>query len=356
MLPRLALLFLVSHAACASRASPTPRLAEPVEVPEEPVEGPGEALAETAPPPAEPPEPGPEPTPAPEGEGWATSIEQVPGDEEVLSFRWLQQGALMFETEAGWSLYNGQEASTLDGDELEEAISGSRRSWEHPKFKWRVHFEIFWSEGNLKCEDLTGEVVARLEVCMRKASHRCNVHTFTSGGELGFPWSEAEAPSGIEALDLVAFPSKNKLLVGRRSMIVLLTLVPLPESPAEAKTKSEPLEYPCEAYASVLEESTFLGAELLPDLVLHTSYLTGTAYAIDGTSYLFGGQGGVWLGSFSKGVDPVLVVPIDANVVTAAWSPAGDRIAILDSKRRLHVAHVTPPGLPSITIEESAIK
>jgi hypothetical protein len=286
--------------------------------------------------------------------GWSATVDVVSGEDRVSEFRWGPDGGLLFLSQDGWKIYEGGEARLLHGEELKLARAAAMRPWESASYKWKVGFDLFRSEVSLKCEDLSGETAARLEVCLRKYPTRCNVYVFTRQGDLPFPWEEAEAPAGLEALDLVAFPKKTRMILGRGEFLVVFDLVQMPAGPepAPAKTGIDP----CEDYQPVLAIDTFAGHERLGDLVAYTDQIAGTPYTVDGTGYLFPGEGGVWLARFGHDVDPVLVVPLDVAAASVAWSPYQERIAILDDEDRLLVARVERPGLTPVTVEETEIR
>ncbi len=332
--------------ACASKATsgPKPGLpeqAEPASTP--PVEGPSEMPATMVAPPG-----------VHTDSGWISSIGTISGGDPVLRYRWMLSGGLVFLTDKGWMIHEGGEAVPISGDPLDEALSSLEKPWEAKKYKWTVSFTLSMTEGSLKCDDVTGTLVGRLEVCLRKSPQRCNVYTFTPDGDLPFPWDEDMAPAGIEALDIVAFPSKKKMLVGRGRMLYLFTLVPLPDPVDEVEAKALAGKDPCEE--PFLHVDTFAGVEILDDLSAHTLLLPATPYTIDGLRYLFAAEGGVYLGRFDGSSDPVLVVPFDKKVHSLSWAPYQDAVAILDADGVLHMARVTPPGPMTITVDESSIK
>jgi hypothetical protein len=272
----------------------------------------------------------------------------------VLRFRWLPSGGLLFLSENGWMLSEGGETGPIAGEPLEEALEDSARPWQHEKYKWRIGFRLEISEGDLKCDDVTGTLVGQLEVCLRKYKKRCNIYTFSREGDLPFPWDESMAPSGLEAFDLVAFPSKSRLLLGRGRILYLFTLAGMPEPIDEVLDKALSGDDPCEA--SFVHVDNFESVETVDDLYGYIDHLTATPYTIDGTGYLLPAQGGVWLGRFDALAEPVLVVPMDGGIARVAWSPDQSRIAILDSQGAMHVAEVEPPGLTTIQVDKSAIR
>jgi hypothetical protein len=333
--------------ACASKASSGPRPGLPAPEGEEP----------TPAGPAEPPALQPsaeEPVELHTHGGWTSSLGRISDAAAVLRYRWMPSGDLLFLTEKGWMIHEGGEAVPISGDPLEDALAASERPWQAEKYKWRVSFKLEMTEGSLKCDDVTGTLVGRLEVCLRKSLQRCNVYTFSPDGDLPFPWDESMAPAGLEALDIVAFPSKKKLLVGKGRMLYLFTLVPKPDPKDEVLAKALKGTEPCEQ--PFVHIDSFEKVETLDDLCSHTLYLSATPYTVDGYGYLFAAEGGVWLGRFDGSADPVLVVPFEDTIKTLSWAPYQEAIAILDAQGVLHMARVTPPGPMTIEVDESQIK
>ena len=346
--PWMAILALMALA-CASKASsgPGPGLpTEPEPVAEAPP--PAEALDPVAPTPAQPPEG------VHTADGWISSIGQISGDAPVLRYRWLTSGGLLFLTEKGWMIHEGGEAEPISGDPLEEALEASEKPWQAEKYKWKVSFRLQVTEGSLKCDDVDGTLVGRLEVCLRKSPHRCNVYTFSPDGELPFPWDETVAPAGMEALDIVAFPTKHKMLVGKGRMLYLFTLVPLPDPLDDIVEKASKGKDPCEQ--TFVHLDSFEKVEVLDDLQSHLLHVASTPYTIDGLGYLFAAEGGVYLGRFDGSSDPVLVVPFEGKIKKLSWAPYQEAVAILDAKGVLHMARVTAPGPVTITVDESQIR
>jgi len=286
--------------------------------------------------------------------GWITSIGRISGDAPVLRYRWLPSGDLLFLTEKGWMIHEGGEAVPISGDPLEEALASSEKPWQAEKYRWRISFRLEMTDGSLKCDDVTGTLVGRLEVCLRKSPKRCNVYTFTPDGDLPFPWDESMAPAGMEALDIVAFPSKKKVLVGRGRMLFLFALVPKPDPVDEVEAKVSSGKDPCEE--PFVHVDSFKGVDVLDDLCSHTLHLAATPYTHDGLAYLFAAEGGVWLARFDGTSDPVLVVPFEEKVESLSWAPYQYAVAILDAQGVLHMARVTAPGPMTIVVDESSIR
>jgi hypothetical protein len=276
--------------------------------------------------------------------GWHAEVHPVSHVGDVEEVYWHIDGRLVFRDGGGYKVYEADEARPLEEDEEHEVLDEVLPVHEREGFRWTVRFRLRRPPEH--CPAASPEVFARLDVCHHKATSRCNSLVFAPETTARFPWSAGEAPAGEESLDLLRFGVKRQLLVGRRDLLVRMTLDPVPDKDAAGELEDE---------CGGLAVDTFDEVETLTDLTGQLRYLFSSPYTHDGLGYLYGGTGGVWLGRFELDEPPVLVVPLDEEVERAVWGPGGDRIAIVDEQGALYVAEVTAPGLPAITIDESEI-
>jgi hypothetical protein len=226
----------------------------------------------------------------------------------------------------------GSTPGDLDYDEAQEELEESARRWQKKESRWTVGFHL---------EQKGTEMGGRLDICRRNKEDRCNSLVLVPGEDLPFPWNGSHVGMGVDALDLVAFTKKRRVVVGRENLLLVLTLDP---SPARV-----------ESWSVWEDVNTFVDIERIRDLSSHLAHLSGTAYTIDGNRYLYGRGGEVWLGTFDQSLPGVRLTTIPGKVLAVSWSPAQDRVAILDAARRLFMADVTAPGPPLIVLDADEI-
>lgn len=277
--------------------------------------------------------------------GWQASVMEVAHEGAVAQMHWHLDGRLVFRLQGGaWYEWDDGSMRVLSGEELEVTMDEALPRHLQPKFKWLVDFVLQTPDES--CDPDSPPLFGTFTICRRKAPTRCNVHTFLDRGNVPFPWDADDAPGGLDALDLVAFGRKHSILVARRDLLLHLVAVPIPEKDPDGE-----LADPC----GTEDVDTFAEAETLADLTGYMDYLTSSPYTIDGLSYLYGDDGGIWLGSFQPDHPDLLIVPMEEDIERAIWSPDGDRIAALDAQGHLHVASVERPGLTPVTLDDSEI-
>ena len=289
--------------------------------------------------------------------GWSYAVEEISGTLDATSFRWLQDGGLLFATGEGWKLWDGVDVGSLEGEALKKTLKAGKLPWEKTG-KWRVYFQVYAASGGPGGEEMAGKVAARVEVCLKKQEDLCNVHTFFEGLDEPFPWTAADVPSETEALDLILFKGADRLVIARGAFAVRLDMAA--EPPALMSNGEAGEADPAEACDGILPgepRGNFAGIEMLDDLSAFIGSLQGTAYTADGRGYVYGKSGGVWLATFMEGAEAVLLAEVPGEPLSVAWSPGGREIAILDSEQRLFVAKVQAPGEPPlVTVEEASVQ
>ncbi len=276
--------------------------------------------------------------------GWQASVLTLATDGEVDELIWHVDGRLLVHDEGGWKILADGQLAVPGEEDLDLALSQAMPEWKKAGFRWTTSFAL--TVPAVDCPEGSPEVFGRLDVCKKKSPGQCNSHLFVPSSGAPFPWTAADAPAGLEAFDLVAFGPKDTVIVARRGTITKLTLNPQPGKPKKGQAP--------DACGTVLVD-TFAKVESFPDLSWFLDLVVSSPYSADGMGYLYGAEGGVWLASLQPGVPDVLVVPMTQDVARAVWAPDGRHIAITDAQGRLHVASVSPPGLPAVTFDESEI-
>jgi hypothetical protein len=251
---------------------------------------------------------------------------------EVAYTQWLLDGRLLFMTDDGWCLVEDEALLAIGHDEALAEREQAAPRWQTKDSRWTVGFRI---------EEKGGDMRARLDICLRKKDERCNSLVLASGEGRLFPWSTLHVGMGVDALDIVAFAKKRRVVVGRENLLLLLTLDPKPPS--------------VESWSAWEDVNTFAGVEKIEDLSSFLAHLNRTAYTADGNRYLYGRGGEVWLGTFDGSLPGMKLITIPGQVASLTWSPGRDRIAIRDAGQRLFIVDVTPPGPPLIVVDAEEI-